>query len=441
VTKNLVRRAGIWRFVRRVPKQFEALDKRGIVQESTKVRVADDPKAIRAGEVADQINLELETFWRALADGNTAQATREYEEARAAARKLKISPPISDGSKRTIEELLARIEALERAKADDGRSAYLAVGDAVVVPGITFRQCGDQYIETHKPSWSNPKHADQWDSTMESYVYPVIGDVPVARIVNGDGTELVLKILRPIWHTKTETASRIRGRIEIVLDWAKARGFRNGENPARWKGHLALMLPAKSKIAPTKHHPAMPYAKLPMFIQALRARPAKEIASRALEFTVLTAGRSTEILLAQWTEINEAARMWTVPAERMKGKRIHRVALSDAAMAILKGMPRDGAYVFPGRKPGKPLSNMAMLQTLERMGVRNEAVTHGFRSTFRDWAAEETNYPNELLEMAIAHKVSDEVEAAYRRGDMLKKRHQLMADWEAYCLSGKKAEA
>jgi integrase len=433
VADYLVKRDGFWRYVRRVPKEYATLDQRGIVQQSTKIRVADDPRAIRAQKVAGQMNQSLESFWRDMVDSETTDAVRDYETSRNAARKLNISPPVDDPAKRTIAELLDRIEKLTGQRADD-RGAVLAVYDAAPKPPLTFRQCAERYIEAQKPGWSNEKHAAQWKATLKTYAYPVIGNVRVSQIINGHGTELMMKVLEPIWYSKTETANRLRGRIEKVLDWAKARGYRDGENPARWKGHLDKLLPPRGKVAPVKHHPAMPFVDVPAFIKELRDQDG--IAPRALEFAILTAARTSEVIGATRSEIDLEARMWTVPAERMKGRRIHRVPLCDSAIRIIKAMPADGEFLFPGGKPGKPLSNMALLKTLERMGVRDDAVTHGFRSAFRDWGSEVGNYPNELLEMAIAHAVSDKVEAAYRRGDLLKKRHQLMADWDAFCSGG-----
>jgi hypothetical protein len=235
VSKHLVKRAGFWRFVRRVPKEFRAFDKRGIVQHSTKIRVADDPRAIRAGEVAERMNNALESFWRDLVESDQAQAVADYEAARNAARRIGVSAPIEDASKRTIEELLDRIEKLERKLADD-RSAVLAVYDAAAKPAITFKQCAERYIEAHGPGWSNPKHAAQWRATLETYAYPVIGAMSVNAIGSNGGTNVIMQVLQPIWYSKTETANRVRGRIEAVLDWAKANGYRDGENPARWRG-------------------------------------------------------------------------------------------------------------------------------------------------------------------------------------------------------------
>lgn len=342
-----------------------------------------------------------------------------------------MSAPIDDATKRTIAELLDRIEKLSGNRAED-RASVLAVYDAAPKPDITFRQCAERYIEAHRPSWKNPKHAAQWPATLEAYAYPVFGNVPVKKIgANGDGIDLIMKALQPIWYSKTETAARLRGRIESILDWAKARGYRDGENPARWKGHLDKLLPPKGKVAPVKHHAALPYSDLPDFMTKLRAIEGN--AARALEFTILTAARTSEVLEAKRSEIDLQSRMWIVPPERMKSRREHRVPLSDAAIAIIRSLPQDGDYIFAGRKKGRPLSNMALLKVLERMGLRDQAVTHGFRSAFRDWGSEVGDYPNELLELAIAHAISDRVEAAYRRGDMLAKRHKLMADWQRFC--------
>lgn len=292
---------------------------------------------------------------------------------------------------------------------------------------LTFKQCADAYITAHAPGWRNAKHADQWRNTLATYAYPVFGDLFVQSV----DTALVLKALEPIWTAKTETASRVRGRIEAVLDWATARKYRHGENPARWRGHLDKLLPAKSKVQKVVHHPALPYDAVGAFMVELRKRDGT--AARALEFAILTAARTNEVLKARWEEIDLAAKVWTVPAERMKAGREHRVPLSEAAIAVLEAVKVDGAdLVFPGAKPGKPLSNMALLKLLDRMG-RSDLTAHGFRSTFRDWAADRTTFPREVAESALAHVVSDKVEAAYRRGDLFEKRRKLMDAWATYC--------
>jgi integrase len=289
---------------------------------------------------------------------------------------------------------------------------------------MTFKQCAEAYIEVHKPSWTNAKHAAQWPSTLSAYAYPIFGDSPVQSI----DVALVIKALEPIWHSKAETAARLRSRIENVLDWATARKFRQGDNPARWRGHLNKLLPARSKLS-RGHHSAVHYAKMPAFMGDLRARHG--LSARALEFTILTAARTNEALGARWSEIDLESKVWTVPAERTKAKREHRVPLSKRALAVLAALPRRGEdeFVFMGARDGRPLSSRSMLEVMRSKG----ATVHGFRSTFRDWAAEQTSYPNEMCEIALAHAVSDKTEAAYRRGDMMEKRWRLMADWGDYC--------
>ena len=291
---------------------------------------------------------------------------------------------------------------------------------------VTFRKCAEALMNSHSAGWKNEKHRRQWQSTLETYAYPVLGSLPVSAV----DVTLVLRVLEPIWHEKTETATRVRGRIEQVIDWAKARGYRYGENPARWRGHLDKLLPARNKIAKVRHHPALPYSKLPAFMTELRSR--EGVSARALEFTILTTARTNETIYAKRSEIDLQSRLWIVPAERMKAGREHRVPLSERAVEILRTTSTTHDFVFPGARVGSPLSNMAMLEVLR--GITNAGLTvHGFRSTFRDWASEKTAYPNELLEMALAHAVSDKVEAAYRRGDLLEKRTRLMSEWSRYC--------
>jgi len=284
---------------------------------------------------------------------------------------------------------------------------------------MTFQQCAEAYIAAHRAGWRNPKHAAQWPSTLDAYVYPVFGGLPVEAVDVG----LVMKAIEPIWTEKPETASRVRGRIESVLDWAAARGHRQGENPARWRGHLENLLPRRSKVAPVEHHAALPYREIPDFMARLRERGG--IAPRALEFVILTAARTGEVIGSAWPELDLEARLWTIPASRMKAGREHRTPLSEAAIAVLGQMDRDRDKVFP-------VSNMAMAMTLRRMG-RGELTVHGFRSTFSDWCAEQTNSPSEVREMALAHTVGDKVEAAYRRGDLFEKRRQLAEAWARFC--------
>jgi integrase len=312
----------------------------------------------------------------------------------------------------------------------DAKAAKLRQAALEAAKAVTFKQAAERYIKSHAAGWRNPKHKAQWSATLATYAYPVFGNLAVADV----DTTLVLKALEPIWATKPETASRVRGRIESVLDWAKVQGLREGENPARWRGHLDQALPARSKVRKVEHHAALPYVELPAFMIDLRKR--EGVAARALEFAILTAARTGEVLGATWDEIDFDNRLWTIPAERMKGKRDHRVPLSDRAVELLNGMPRaeGNPYVFPGAREGMPLSNMALLMMLRRMN-RDDLTAHGFRSTFRDWAAETTDYPGELVEMALAHTVSSKTEAAYRRGDMLDKRRRLMDDWAGYCAS------
>jgi integrase len=297
---------------------------------------------------------------------------------------------------------------------------------------ITFKQCADAYINSHRAGWHNGKHAGQWGATLATYAFPLIGGLAVQSVDIG----LVLKVLEPIWTAKPETAGRLRGRIESILDWAKVRGYREGENPARWRGHLDKLLPKRSKVRQVKRHAALSYAELPDFIACLREQ--EGIAARALEFAILTAGRTGEVIGARWSEIDLLDKAWTVPAGRMKANREHRVPLSARALAILREMQAarrddsDEAFVFPGRKPKTPLSNMAFLMLLRRMG-RGDLTAHGFRATFKTWASERTGFQNEIVEGALAHVIGGRVEQAYRRGDMFEKRRKLMDSWEKFC--------
>jgi integrase len=307
----------------------------------------------------------------------------------------------------------------------------LAAAQAAKVAGITFGAVAEAYIVSNEESWRNPKHRQQWRNTLMTYVYPIIGDLPVAEVA----TPHVLSILEPIWRTKAETAARVRGRIETVLDAAKARGYRQGENPARWRGHLAQILPARTRLS-RGHHKAVPYEEIPTFVRALHGREA--VAALALEFTILTAARSGEVIGACWSEVDLAKRLWTVPAERMKAGKEHRVPLPPRALEILERLkPLASDWLFPGAKGGK-LSGMAMAMLMRRMKV--DATVHGFRSGFRDWAAECTGYAHEVAEMALAHMIENKVERAYRRGDLFEKRRRLMDDWAAYCAKDRAAD-
>jgi integrase len=329
------------------------------------------------------------------------------------------------GPLHTVSLAEARKRAAEaRLKAHDGidpiedKQAQRASKRLSAAKAMTFRQAADAYLEANRAAWKNAKHAKQWASTFRA---PTAGinDLAVSAIDTG----LVLKVLEPIWPKKPETAVRLRGRIEAVLDWAKVRGFRDGENPARWRGHLDHILPKKSRVASVEHLAALPYSSISAFMAELRVK--EGVTARALEFAILTATRSGEILGAQWSEIDVEAKLWTIPANRMKGKKEHRIPLSDRAAEILQGLPRLGERLFAG------LGRDMMLDCLR--GLRAAGTVHGFRSTFRDWAAETTAYPNELLEIALAHTIGNKAEAAYRRGDMMEKRRRLMADWADYC--------
>lgn len=310
------------------------------------------------------------------------------------------------------------------AERDRAAAEALAAAQAAKVAGVTFREAADIHMKANRDGWRNAKHKQQWENTLSTYAYPVIGDLPVAEV----DTPHVIKVLEPIWRAKPETASRVRQRVEAVLDAAKARGFRKGENPARWRGHLDQVLPKPSKLS-RGHHTALPFAEVPAFVKELHKREA--VAALALEFTLLTAARTGEVLGATWGEFDLAAATWTVPADRMKSGKEHRVPLSQRAVEILEhcqGLSVE--HVFTGPQGGK-LSGMAMAMLLRRMGVH--VTVHGFRSAFRDWAAECTAYAHEVAEMALAHTIASAVERSYRRGDLFEKRRRLMADWANYC--------
>jgi integrase len=294
---------------------------------------------------------------------------------------------------------------------------------------VTFNKCAEGYIAAHEASWKNEKHKQQWRNTIATYVSPVFGNTPVQDV----DLDLILKAVEPIWSKKAETARRIRGRIEVILDWARVRGYRSGENPARWRGQMDQLLPARSKAASVKHHAALPYSEVSEFMKELRVGSGSS--ADALEFLILTAARTSEVLYARWTEIDLKRKLWIVPAARMKSGREHRVPLSSAAIAVVIRMENPKCdYVFSGRNPKQPLSDMSLLMTLGRMN-RVGVTVHGFRSTFRDWAAECTVFPSEVVEMALGHVIEGKTEAAYRRGDLLEKRRQLMDAWADYCLA------
>lgn len=341
--------------------------------------------------------------------------------------------------------LVERVDPLARRKAERVATKIKAARS------MMFDDCAAAYMKAHEPSWRNAKHRQQWANTLATYVTPIFGTVPVGDV----DVAMVMKVIEPLWATKPETAGRVRGRIKSVLDWAKARGFREGENPARWRGHLSNLLPARSKVHKVKHHPALPYTQIGTFMEDLRSRPG--MAARALELLILCAVRTGDIIgndrddkpPLRWPHIDLKERLWTVPSTKTDTE--HRVPLPHAAVRLLSDMKalELGDIVFPGMKDGQPLSNMAMLNLIGRMnGDRarsgqtryldprqdNADVTpHGFRSTFRDWAAERTNFPTEVVDMALAHAIDDKVEAAYRRGDLFDKRRRLMDAWAEFC--------
>lgn len=327
---------------------------------------------------------------------------------------------------------VAREKAREaRSKIEQGadpileRERALSALRAEQAKSMTFEAAALALIDAKSDEWRNAKHRAQWSASLESYAFPMIGKLQVMDV----GQAQVLNVLQPIWKDKTETANRLRGRIEQVLDWARVRGFRDGENPARWRGHLDKLLPAPAKIARVVHHRALAIDAMPNFMGELRQR--KGIAPRALEFLVLSAARSGEVRGAIWSEIDMGAAVWTVPAERMKAHKEHRVPLSPQALALLASLPRiDGnELVFPAPRGGV-LSDMTLTAVMRRMEL--DAVPHGMRSTFRDWTAERTNFPREVAEMALAHTIGNAVEAAYRRGDLFAKRAEMMSAWSKF---------
>jgi len=319
--------------------------------------------------------------------------------------------------------MLAGIDPIEHRK--QARAEQAAAAGA-----HTFRDVAERYIQAHEAGWRNDKHAYQWAQSLTAYAYPQLGDIPVARV----DTAAVMRALEPVWQAKSETASRVRGRIESILDYATAHGWRTGENPARWRGHLANLLPAPRTVAKVEHHAALPYSEVEAFLAAVAGEGGT--GAVALRFVILTACRTSEALGATWREMDLERAVWTVPGERMKAGREHRVPLSAAALALLAEMGQAGmdadAYVFPGSGRSGHLSNMTLMALLRRM-ERPDLTVHGFRSTFRDWTAEETSTPREVAEMALAHTLKDKTEAAYRRGDLFAKRAALMTEWAAFC--------
>lgn len=308
----------------------------------------------------------------------------------------------------------------------DARKAEVAALAIETAQATTFRQAAERYLAAMRPGWRNEKHASQWQTTLERYAYPVFGAKPAGEV----DTDAVMQAIRPLWATKTETASRLRGRIEAILDYAKVSGWRSGENPARWRGHLDQLLPAKGRVAPVKHHRSLPYSAMPAFWPRLQVHDG--LSARALEFLVLTVARCSEVTNATWPEIDLDAAIWTIPGSRMKAGVEHRVPLSPPALSLLGKMAtvRQNDLVFPGHVKGRPLSGMSLAMVLRRMDV--DATPHGFRSSFRTWASEETTFAHEVCEAALAHAEANRVIAAYRRGDFFAKRAELMDAWAMF---------
>jgi integrase len=321
--------------------------------------------------------------------------------------------------------LRAGVDPIDQRDADRGRAKRAAAATR------TFRACAKDYIAAHQPGWKNAKHAAQWPSTLEIYVYPVIGETPVQHVT----TELVLQVIEPIWHSKTETATRVRMRIEAVLDWATAKKYRTGDNPARWHGLIGELLPAPSKVKRSKPFPSLPYSELPGFMERLRGIEA--VGARALEYLILTIARTSQVTDMPWLEYDLEGAIWNVPFDRMKGGRAHRVPLPKDAVAVLDRVAklRSGDLVFPGKKRGRPISTATMAKLLKDMGFpTGTATVHGFRATFKTWGTDR-GYPWEAVEMAMSHAVGNKVERAYLRSDLLETRRQLADDWAAYCRS------
>jgi integrase len=319
-----------------------------------------------------------------------------------------------------------RIDPLEQRRRELAQQAEQ--GRREKAAAVTFQQAGEAYIAAHRAGWRS-SHARQWPQTLQDYVYPVLGAVPCCAVTTG----LVLQVLQPIWAIRTETAKRIRARIEVVLDYAKAQGWRTGDNPAAWRGNLAFTLPARSRVAPVEHHAAMPWQDVPGFMDGLAAIPGTP--ALALQFIVLTACRVGEVLGMQWCEVDQETRVWVVPANRMKAGKEHRVPLSTAALTVLAAAARfgekPGNYVFPGYATRRRLAHSALRKTLRRLG--HACTIHGYRSSFRDWAGETTNHPREVVEMALAHRLGDKAEQSYARGDLFQTRRRLMDEWAAHC--------
>jgi integrase len=405
-------------------------------------------------------------YWVAERDPATGQLLRnpKTKRARGKSREMGLGScaTVSLEGARTLAQEYRRLLRTQGVDPIDARRDAQEQRAIEKAKAMSFRDAAEAYIKSHRKGWRNEKHAAQWSMTLlgrtpegeetkENYC-AVLHKVPIQSI----DTALIIRVLDPIWATKSETASRVRGRIESVLNWAAARGFRKGENPARWRGHLDHLLPPRSKVRKVKHQPALPYAELPAFMVALRDQGG--VAARALEFTILTAARASMTTGATLDEIGAREKLWTLSAERMKGDREHRIPLAAQALDLIEKTKTlrlvEDKFIFPGGKQSKPLSDAAMAAVIDRMNDENEKagrskwidprlrrpiVPHGFRSTFKDWASECTSFPNIVSEMALAHKVSDKVEAAYRRGELLEKRRRLMEAWAAFAMSDPKA--
>jgi integrase len=316
--------------------------------------------------------------------------------------------------------LLDEIDPIEH------RDAERAQRRLEAAKNVTFQECAARYIAAHKSGWSHPKSAQQWTNTIAAYVAPVFGDLPVASI----DTAMVMRALSPIWQEKTKTAAKLRGRLESILGWATTSGFREGPNPAAWKNHLENLLPPPTRVAKVEHHAALPYAEVGAFMVDLRAQ--EGIAAAALEFCILTAARTGEVLGARWSEVDLGAALWTIPSERTKARKEHRIPLAPATLAVLERMRGQSSGEFVFTAGNGPLGATALSDRLARMN-RSGLTVHGFRSAFRDWAAEQTAFPHEVAEMALGHAVGSAVERAYQRGELLQKRRKLMEAWAAYC--------
>ena len=333
----------------------------------------------------------------------------------------------------TLEEARDRARKARQQIADGidpvaSRKAEKATRALAAAKQMTFEKAAEEFFDAHQSKWKSAVHRQQFQNTLATYALPTIGKLAVTDIDTG----LILKVLEPIWATKTETASRLRQRLEAVLAWATVREYRKGDNPARWRNHLDKVLPAPGEVTKVKHHPSMPYADVPAFVAELRGK--EGVAARALEMTILCATRTSETILARWSEFDLANATWTIPKERMKAAAEHRIPLSDHAVELVRAMPREGEFVFVGMRKGTSISSMSMLAVLERMG-RDNFTVHGFRSSFSTWAADRTSYPEHVIEAALAHTISDAVKKAYKRTTMVDRRGKLMQAWSDYCLT------